>query len=50
MHDNPLADRWQLAGRAINYRHSSASQYNIGKVGEYEVKDYREVLARINSF
>jgi len=44
MHDNPLSGRWRLSHRAIDYLHSSAAQYNIGKVRAYAVKDYREVL------
>jgi REP element-mobilizing transposase RayT len=49
MHDNPVAERWKLADRPISYPHSSALQYNVGKVGAYKVKDYREVLAGIKT-
>lgn len=42
IHKNPCTGKWQLCVYPEDYLHSSASYYNTGKKGIYEVKHYLE--------
>jgi REP element-mobilizing transposase RayT len=48
IHDNPVRKNWKLVNDPSDYAHSSASYYETGEVGKFEVKDYRSLL-RCNS-
>jgi len=48
IHNNPCAGKWKLADSIIHYPHSSALFYMNGKIGNYPVKDYRELLSPDN--
>ncbi len=41
IHENPVRKRWRLVDDPSDYIHSSASYYETGEIGEFEVKDYR---------
>jgi hypothetical protein len=41
---NPCNERWRLAQKRGDYKHSSASFY-LGKQGTVAIKDYQDFLA-----
>ena len=48
IHNNPCAGKWKLADSPSHYPHSSALFYMNGKMGNYPVKDYQELLSPDN--
>lgn len=44
IHNNPLAKKWSLADRDIDYAHSSALFYETGKQGTYPVTNFADLL------
>ena len=45
MHLNPCNERWRLAEKPGDYKHSSALFYQFGKQGTVPIKDYQDFLA-----
>ena len=43
IHYNPVNGKWRLVEDYCNYKHSTASFYEEGKVGKFEVAHYKEI-------
>ena len=44
IHHNPVQDKWHLVRDYTNYLHSSASFYEKGEQGPYDVVHYKEII------
>lgn len=46
MHKNPVSGKWNLVEDYVNYLHSSAGYYELGRHGVYEVIHYEQAMNR----
>ncbi len=44
MHKNPVSGKWRLANNYLDYIHSSAGFYDLGKEGIYKVVHYEQAM------
>ena len=43
IHGNPVNGKWNLVDDYVNYEHSSASYYEEGKIGHFELMHYKSM-------
>ena len=43
-HHNPVSGKWNLVDDFVNYPHSSAAYYELGKENKY-ITHYKELIA-----
>jgi len=44
IHKNPVSGKWNLVDNFINYKHSSACFYEMGKDGHIKVTHYKDIV------